>query len=97
MSGGSFNYLQSYNCLENLEHLRGMQQELADLAYDHPQAQPAADATWSIIAAIDKALERARELDEVWHAVEWWKSGDWGQEDALREAAKFAERTQVKP
>lgn len=34
------------------------------------------------LTAIDDAERLAESLYDVWHAIEWWDSGDWGEERA---------------
>ncbi|MEV5944407.1 hypothetical protein [Streptomyces sp. NPDC051994] len=83
MSGGSYNYLFCH--VRGLEEQRGdleeMAKRLAELAY----AQGAAEATRRVMALLDQAEAASQELAEVWRAVEWWDSGDYG-EDQVREA-----------
>lgn len=89
MSGGSFNYLYQAVLLENLGERRGMieamQKELDVLtARGVPGAAVAALETRIILRYFEMADRRAKSLEEVWHAVEWWVDGDWG-DDQLRE------------
>lgn len=69
MSGGSFDYL----CFQehpNPEQLKRMAGELSGLG-----AGSAVEAT---LVAAD--LPENDPLRDVWRAVEWWRSGDWGVE-----------------
>lgn len=97
MSGGSYDYLCFTKDLcalcQRMEDLEHMHERLAAL----PWARAAADETARLIAAI-RVLESnysARSaLRDVWHAIEWWDSGDWA-EDGAREALLEYERLTV--
>ncbi len=88
MSGGSFEYLCYKNFSEIVERtdlLQEMADELAKLGY----ANDAAKETQRLLNDIRKMENRIdvhlESLKEVWKAMEWWKSCDWG-EDSLKEA-----------
>lgn len=89
MSGGSFNYLCHTWDLDTLMDKRGdleeMASELAGLGY----AQDAARETEELVVLLRqwevRATVRIERLREVWKAVEWWRSCDYG-EDQVREA-----------
>ncbi|MFD0853580.1 hypothetical protein ACFQ07_15190 [Actinomadura adrarensis] len=90
MSGGSYDYLYVWtNDIQQLiarrHHLKAMAERLAGLPY----ARDAAIETERIAAALERleiqVTARAEALDDVWKAVEWWDSGDWG-EDAVKKA-----------
>lgn len=85
MSGGSYNYLFVKDGQELLggdrdEELRQMADRLAGLGY----AQDAAAETEELICMINQARiridVRINRLRDVWHAVEWWDSGDGGED-----------------
>ena len=88
MSGGSFNYLCYVGdvgaLVSRLSDLREMRDELDQ----HPWAAQAAHDTRCLLAdlrALDNAFAaRIEALQPVWHAIEWWRSNDWG-EDTARE------------
>lgn len=89
MSGGSFNYLCWAVDLEDLlakrHQLESMAEELARLGYA-PDAASEARALISDIRAAQVRVETAMDrLQGVFKAVEWWRSGDWG-EDGVHEA-----------
>jgi hypothetical protein len=86
MSGGSYNYLGSI-CYDDLAELlskesdlRDMADRLAGLGY----AQDAAAETEELLVMLrqwkTRAEVRVRRLIDVWHAVEWWDSCDWSEE-----------------
>lgn len=91
MSGGSFDYLYLKEVAElpsratDVEH---MAQVLVELG-----AHDAAAETLDLLAIVRYALVRAavhtRRLSDVWHAVEWWKSGDYSKEQALEAIEKY--------
>lgn len=77
MSGGSYNYL-CWNADE-------LQQRRGDLAAMERRLQSsgyfaAARSTRNVGLFLDAAMEAARALEDVWHAVEWADSGDSGEE-----------------
>jgi hypothetical protein len=93
MSGGSFDYLCFVSSADELaqkrEALERMADELAALSY----ARTAAAETQRLVDAlirIDVRLEAGDKLRDVWKAVEWWRSGDRG-EDAVRGAVRALE------
>lgn len=101
MSGGSYNYL--YLHTGGLEAQRGdieaMRDRLQGLAEQGvPRADLAVEQTRAILAHFDLAEEKARALSDVWHAVEWRDSCDYG-DDQVREAlAKYrGEQTREQP
>ncbi|MDQ0791979.1 hypothetical protein [Streptomyces sp. B1I3] len=88
MSGGSYNYL--YCHVSGLETQRGdieaMRDRLAGLEADRiPGAARAARLTRYVLIHLDLAEQKAQELTDVWHAIEWWDSNDYGEDD-VREA-----------
>lgn len=92
MSGGSFDYL----CWStDLASQKGAIEEMAEAieAYDHPAAAKAADHTRAVLAAFKVAEVIADQLRDVWHAVEWHHSSDWGEADVLEALQKHWEGT----
>lgn len=88
MSGGSYNYL--YCHMGGLEAQRGdieaMRDRLQGLAEQGvPGAAKAVRQTMMILDHFDRAERHAQALTDVWHAVEWWDSSDYG-EDQVHEA-----------
>lgn len=94
MSGGSYNYLYASAddpeaLVEHVSDIKAMAERLAGLPY----ARDAATETERILALIERlhmqVKVRSEALEDVWHAVEWWDSGDYS-EDAVRKAlAKY--------
>lgn len=99
MSGGSYNYLFRDDLADLLgkeTELREMADRLAGLGY----AEDAARETEELLTMLRqwriRAEVRVRRLSDVWHAVEWWDSSDWG-EDKVREAvAAYQGETEAK-
>ncbi|WP_330172964.1 hypothetical protein OG875_04795 [Streptomyces sp. NBC_01498] len=89
MSGGSYNYLAEH-LPGDLEARRGsieaMRDRLAGLEADQvPGAAKAHRLTRYVLIHLDLAEMKAPELADIWHAVEWRDSNDWG-DDTMREA-----------
>ncbi|MFF4026928.1 hypothetical protein ACFYY5_29170 [Nocardia elegans] len=87
MSGGSYNYLYSRELGDGgtVEDLRCAQQRLKDLGY----ADDAAGSVAVVLRMLEDAEQKKAALEGVLHALEWWDSNDWS-EDQFREAlAKF--------
>lgn len=88
MSGGSYDYASLTNEYEVHNHVAGLEQirdRLAQLGY----AQDAATETEDLLVTLRqfevRAGVRIKRLAPVWQAIEWWDSGDSG-EDRLRRA-----------
>ena len=78
MSGGSYSYLSSYQLDGAPDNLRAMSEALMSDFRD----SRAAEDTAKLVAMYASIRELAEKLDKVWHAVEWWHSGDWSREQA---------------
>lgn len=84
MSGGSFDYLYLKDDLPKYA-LEQMADELDALAAEGvPGAAEAAAETRRYIAP-----EHAVPIRDVWHAVEWWRSSDWGKDDVLEALGEY--------
>lgn len=93
MSGGSFDYMyrQDTDTLmggsfqEQLEDMRDTLRELG--------ADDAAEQTEMVLAVIREAEERIElhraALDDVWHAVEWERSGDFREDQVHRVLERY--------
>jgi hypothetical protein len=89
MSGSSYNYLcfKTVSELEgDIEMVHAMANRLKQLGHDD-----AAAATMKIIDSINAINQDVFKLSEVWKAVEWLDSGDWGIESVNTAVAKFSE------
>jgi hypothetical protein len=84
MSGGSYNYLR-----RRLEWDCEAPSDLYDMA-SHLGETPEGDATREVIGMFD-AIRKAAEgpLGEVWYAVEWHASGDWGPDGEWKARMNF--------
>lgn len=94
MSGGSYNYL--YLHTQGLEAQRGdieaMRDRLQELeAQRVPGAALAARQTRMVLNHLTLAERSAQALSEVWHAVEWWDSADYGEDQVREVLAEFKE------
>ncbi len=81
MSGGSYNYL--YCHVDGLDGRRGDIRRMAERLEDLGYAPEVAADTRKVLALLDEAEAVAGRLEDVWHDVEWWDSGDYG-EDTVR-------------
>lgn len=103
MSGGSFNYLCNRETEDLLDlggdELLAMRAELAERP-DGALAVAMIDslvATLSSLRADREAFRQRcadvdvsrRELNAVFHAVEWWRSADWGEDRVIAALAKL--------
>lgn len=96
MSGGSFDYLCDS---QDLEDLLGKQYSLNEMAEalalldekEYPGAAAAAEMTFRQIRLIQVWQAQTRAtigvLEDVWQAVEWTRSGDYGS-DSIKDALK---------
>lgn len=96
MSGGSFNYL---TYVSNLSELLEKWEELGRMAeaLDEYGANDAAMVTREIIRRVDELedyVQRILEagLDEVWKAVEWHHSSDYGEEKVHTAIKEWSEK-----
>jgi len=89
MSGGSYNYLCHANA-DDLINKTGDIQDMADRLASLGYAQDAAKETQALLLTVRQYENRIQAMKErlhdIWRAVEWWESGDSGEEgvrDAL--------------
>lgn len=95
MSGGSYDYLFTASDIDDLmrkgEHLHAMLGRLEGLGY----AEDAAAETEEIVQIIKHAemrvARRLKHLADVWKAVEWWDSCDWGESSVKQALAEYRE------
>lgn len=81
MSGGSYNYL--YCHVRGLEEQRGDLESMARRLEGLPYAAAAAFETRRCLRMLDELERVAQSLSDAWHAVEWWDSCDYA-EDQVR-------------
>lgn len=87
MSGGAYGHLCWFTdeVFGREESVRGMADRVSELA-------PGSDAACelrSIVAALAGAAERLDKMEELLKAVEWYDSGDRGEEQAVAAIAEF--------
>lgn len=93
MSGGSFNYLCHAEDLGELwakmDFLEEMASELHKLGY----AEDVAVETKELFELLEKCNneidQKTKGLKEVWRAVEWWRSCDYGEDDVREALEKY--------
>jgi hypothetical protein len=92
MSGGSYEYLcwkQPRELLAKQDAVQQMADRLAGLGY----ARDAAKETQAFLLTLrqfENRIEAMQDrLSDVWHAVEWWDSGDSGEDGVRAALAKY--------
>lgn len=86
MSGGSFNYL----CFVDADEIGQRLDTLDDMARSLDEICPeAAAATRELADHVRGAQPRIDALKDVWHAIEWWHSSDWGRAQVEEVSAKY--------
>jgi hypothetical protein len=89
MSGGSYDHLHSAFDLDDLLRKQGQLGEMADRLAGLGYAKDAALETHELVVILRhmemRMAVRLARLSKVWRAVEWWDSGDGG-EDGVRTA-----------
>lgn len=91
MSGGSFDYLFVADSPQEAAQKSGALREMADALETEAPGHPVTKYTREL--ADRQSEEIPPDVREVWHAVEWRYSGDWGQDqlDKALEATKQME------
>ena len=88
MSGGSYDYLclkDSDTLLEMKHQIEAMSARLAGLGYAEDAALETEDVLLTVRQFENRMQARIDRLRDVWRAVEWWDSGDSG-EDSVKAA-----------
>ena len=89
MSGGSYNYLCFKETTDIVsEELEAMATRLKEMGYI--EISKDTEEIASFFLTLNEKIERLR---DVWHAVEWMDSGDWGPEQAIKELDKYRSAT----
>lgn len=89
MSGSSYDYLFTKDLREvDLDMLEAMAARLDELGY-RDLASATRAAAVRVVAAMDWYESRRRNLQDVWKAVEWLDSGDWGPEQVEATVARW--------
>lgn len=93
MSGGSYDYLFAKDCdlglLDAEHHIQRMAERLAGLGYAEDAARETEELLLLIRQAKVRIQTRADRLSGVWKAVEWWDSGDSGEENVMNELERY--------
>ena len=93
MSGGSYDYLcfmEFDKIIDNLDLLDKMAERLIELGYI-AAAMETYKAKNEVEAAMVRYEAHKERLENLWRAVEWYDSGDWGLEDAKEAYIEYAE------
>lgn len=93
MSGGSYNYLcfNTDDIGSRRSDLAAMAERLEGLEW----AGHAAAATRRLVVLLDQAAREASSLRDVWYAIEWWDSCDWGEDQAREDVEPWRPADQV--
>lgn len=100
MSGGSFNYLCDQDAADILgNRVRDDLLAMALTLQTRPDGAEVADATFAVLQDARESLLRLQplidQLRDVWKAVEWTESGDWGEERVSEAISDYRARTNV--
>ncbi len=87
MSGGSLGYLCWHT--DDLSSRWGDVDEVATLLERIAPGSTAAEATRAVLHHLAEARRIAEGLEKVWRDVEWWQSGDTGEEEATATAKAY--------
>lgn len=102
MSGSSYEYLYfnsvsdmltKYGALEQLERMCKRLEGLSYAKLAAAKSRRVQDRLTKLEASIQKNLD---DLHDVWRAVEWWDSGDWGEGEVKRAIEKMRLRKKEK-
>lgn len=89
MSGGSFNYLHHKSLgLGEPTGDEDLARMLAQLEELFPNSK-ATKHTRNVIELTKDGNDLVQQLGAVWQAVEWWRSGDWGQDQVFEEVERY--------
>ena len=83
MSGGSYNYLYGNSVGSLLDEevtIQAMADRLAGLGYADDAAKETQDLLLSIRQFKNRIGTMSERLSGVWQTIEWWDSGDSGEE-----------------
>ncbi len=89
MSGGRFEYLGQRAEWGDLFPVPHELEEMAERLAELPYATKAAADTAAVVETIRSARAQAERLARVWHIVEWWDSGDSGEDQAQEVIAAY--------
>lgn len=92
MSGGSYWYLfakEIGEIIENPAQLENMSMRLDELDAESKAAIDTREMLAKIKNFRDEMKERKKVLENVWHAVEWLDSADWGESEVKRSLSEY--------
>ena len=93
MNEGSFDYLYVADILDEVEKrseaIERMAETIAKLGYAPDAAQETFELLLEIRATEARMKAYQSRLESLWQAVEWWRSGDWGEERVREALAKY--------
>ena len=98
MSGGSYNYLcytDGDTIWNNIGNLSDMSARLAGLGYADDAARETEELLVMMRQARNRIETRIKRLSDVWRAVEWWDSGDSGEDHVRLALARY--RAELEP
>jgi hypothetical protein len=92
VSGGSFNYLCHRDASDVFtdDELRRMAAALSELGYS---AKEPAERTMALLRKREEIQQEIDALRDVWQAVEWRESCDWGEDQMWVAIGRYLERT----
>lgn len=97
MSGGSFNYLCHKNLTDvlvsGMEDLHDMAEALDGLGHYAKAPAERTAALYERISLLRQEVdEEIQSLSPVWHALEWWRSCDWGADQFWKSVGAWEAR-----
>lgn len=90
MSGGAYDYLASW---KSLDEQRGQIESMARRLEGLPWGGQAGAATRRVLTLLGEAQQLAESLDKAWHAIEWWDSCDWSEDQAREDVQGYTPPT----
>lgn len=92
MSGGSYDYLyckEAEQLFDSPAQLHFMAERLGGLGWADDAAKDAFDLLAIVTTQLVRVEAAQRRLADVFYAVEWWDSGDSGEDQVRRALAKY--------
>lgn len=96
MSGGSFDYASLANDLSDLVDKKAQYREIGEAFEAEGWDDIAAEifGMLDVLSLLDRRIQaRLTRLYDAAHAMEWWRSGDYGKERVEQEVAKLRGET----
>jgi hypothetical protein len=91
MSGGSYNYIcyaDIEGLLQNEDQIESMAEQLSLLGH-REAAKETLEIFNDLVESRNRIEAKKERLESVWRAVEWWASGDSGQEGVNKALAQY--------